>query len=35
MDIFDYHAQKAADSTRPLAERMRDIWVSLSGNHMW
>jgi putative ATPase len=23
MDIFDYHAQKAADSTRPLAERMR------------
>ncbi len=23
MDIFDYHAQKAAESTRPLAERMR------------
>ena len=23
MDIFDYHAQKAADSIRPLAERMR------------
>jgi len=23
MDIFDYHAQKAADSARPLAERMR------------
>jgi putative ATPase len=23
MDIFDYHAQKAADSSRPLAERMR------------
>jgi putative ATPase len=23
MDIFDYHAQKAADSDRPLAERMR------------
>ncbi|CAB1064545.1 Replication-associated recombination protein RarA [Olavius sp. associated proteobacterium Delta 1] len=23
MDIFDYHAQKAADSGRPLAERMR------------
>ncbi len=23
MDIFDYHAQKASDATRPLAERMR------------
>ena len=23
MDIFDYHAQKAAESNRPLAERMR------------
>jgi len=23
MDIFDYHAQKSADSGRPLAERMR------------
>ena len=23
MDLFDYHAQKAADSGRPLAERMR------------
>ena len=23
MDIFDYHAQKAAQSSRPLAERMR------------
>jgi putative ATPase len=23
MDIFDYHAQKAAESARPLAERMR------------
>ncbi len=23
MDIFDYHAQKAAESTMPLAERMR------------
>jgi putative ATPase len=23
MDIFDYHAKKAADPTRPLAERMR------------
>jgi putative ATPase len=23
MDIFDYHAQKAADASRPLAERMR------------
>ena len=23
MDIFDYHAQKAADANRPLAERMR------------
>ena len=23
MDIFDYHAQKAAESTQPLAERMR------------
>ena len=23
MDIFDYHAQKAADGERPLAERMR------------
>jgi putative ATPase len=23
MDIFDYHAEKAAESTRPLAERMR------------
>ncbi len=23
MDIFDYHAQKAADSSRPLAEHMR------------
>ena len=23
MDIFDYHAQKAAESTKPLAERMR------------
>ena len=23
MDIFDYHAKKAADSSRPLAERMR------------
>ena len=23
MDIFDYHAQKAAESSRPLAERMR------------
>lgn len=23
MDIFDYHARKAAESTRPLAERMR------------
>jgi putative ATPase len=23
MDIFDYHAQKAADAGRPLAERMR------------
>ena len=23
MDIFDYHAQKALDATRPLAERMR------------
>ena len=23
MDIFDYHAKKAADSDRPLAERMR------------
>jgi putative ATPase len=23
MDIFDYHAQKAADAARPLAERMR------------
>jgi putative ATPase len=23
MDIFDFHAQKSADATRPLAERMR------------
>ena len=23
MDIFDYHAQKASDASRPLAERMR------------
>jgi len=23
MDIFDYHAKKAADARRPLAERMR------------
>jgi putative ATPase len=23
MDIFDYHAQKASEATRPLAERMR------------
>ena len=23
MDIFDYHAQKAADASRPLAERLR------------
>jgi len=23
MDIFDYHAEKAADASRPLAERMR------------
>jgi putative ATPase len=23
MDIFDYHAEKAAEATRPLAERMR------------
>ena len=23
MDIFDFHAQKDADATRPLAERMR------------
>jgi putative ATPase len=23
MDIFDFHAQKASDATRPLAERMR------------
>ena len=23
MDIFDYHAQKASDATRPLADRMR------------
>jgi putative ATPase len=23
MDIFEYHAQKAADASRPLADRMR------------
>jgi putative ATPase len=28
MDIFDYHAQKAAESTRPLAERMRPRHIS-------
>jgi len=28
MDIFDYHAQKAAESTRPLAERMRPRNIS-------
>jgi putative ATPase len=28
MDIFDYHAQKAAESARPLAERMRPKNIS-------
>jgi replication-associated recombination protein RarA len=28
MDIFDYHAQKAAESTKPLAERMRPRNIS-------
>ena len=28
MDIFDYHAQKAAESTKPLAERMRPRDIS-------
>jgi putative ATPase len=28
MDIFDYHAQKAAESSRPLAERMRPRSIS-------
>ena len=28
MDIFDYHAQKAAESSKPLAERMRPRNIS-------
>ena len=28
MDIFDYHAEKAAESSRPLAERMRPRNIS-------